>query len=381
MENNILTKTREIPVCTIKYDLSPGNAHISQVLAGFKMLDKNKIIKVADASPCNSFRTSGNYEHNSIIEVNFGNKTLAYDMADGYQSIHRKDVFDKQLDRLDFYFKRSYLSDFHSDMRNKDKVKALGLNYYCTCKGNYYDAFIFKNHSVKEYISFFRRIRANKSNTFDYSIFESNNQEYDKYNLLFLTRIWDSSGITVQGIMNTYPYFSEHEAKIEAEKWRESLDSTTRSRLNYIKVLKNHFGDKIIAGVSDDDFSRKICPELIIDSKITERNNYINLIKQNYICITSEGLHHSIGWKFGEYVAAGKAIISEPPYYEIPHGFNENTNYLTYKNENECIQKCEYLMSNIDAVHRMEAENRLYYSQHLKPDRLVLDSLITAFNE
>ena len=341
------------------------------------LADKN-LIKIKKAVPCTTFRSEGNYEHNSIVEVDFGDRIIAYDMADGYQSIHRKEVFDSQLERLDFYFKRSYYPDFHADMKNSDKVKPLGLNYLCSCKGNPYDNFYFNEYSVSEIKSYFIHQKNKKMNTCDYSVFESNSKMYEQYNLLFLTRLWDSSGINVQGLQKTYPYFSESDAKAEAEKWKYSLDIATKNRIEYIKELKNHFGDRIITGVSNDEFSRKVCPELIVDDDLTRRDNYIRMIKENYVCLTSEGLHHSIGWKFAEYVAAGKAIVTEPLYYKVPYGFSENNNYLVYNDVSSCIEKCEYLLNNVDKIHDIESANREYYVNHLRPDMLVLDTLKIA---
>lgn len=367
-----------IPECIIKFNTAAGNTHVSQIMAGYKMLADQKLLKIKKSLPYTTFRSEGNYEHNSIVEVDFGGKLMAYDMADGYQSIHRKDVFDSQLKRISFYFKRSYYPDFHTGMKNFDKVKPLGLNYLCSCKGNPYDDFYFNEYSVSEIKSYFIHRKNKKKNTCDYSIFESNSKKYEQYNLLFLTRLWDSSGINAQGIQKTYPYFSESEAKSEAEKWKYSLDIATKNRIEYIRELKNHFGDRIITGVSNDEFSRKVCPDLIVDDNVTRRDNYIRMIKENYICLTSEGLHHSIGWKFAEYVAAGKAVVTEPLYYEVPYGFNEYENYLVYTDLSSCIDKCEYLLNDVSRIHNMEKTNRRYYEEHLRPDMLVLDTLKIA---
>lgn len=371
----------KLPVCTIKFNTAPGNTHVSQILAGYKMLADRKLLKIKKAIPYTTFRTEGNYEHNSIVEVDFDDIIIAYDMADGYQSIHRKDVFDSQLVRLSFYFKRSYNPTFHKDMKNSDKVRPLSLNYLCSCEGNPYDDFYFKKYDVTEFKSYIAHQKNKKNNVYHYRDFESNGKMYEDYNLLFLTRLWDSSTITVQGLQATYPYFTESEAEKEAEKWKYSLDVATKNRIEYIKELKKHFGDRIITGVSNDDFSRKVCPELIIDESITSRNNYIRMIKENYVCLTSEGLHHSIGWKFAEYVAAGKAIVTEPLYYEVPYGFSEGLNYLAYNSLSSCIEKCEYLLSDVGTIHKMEEANRKYYAQHLRPDMLVLDSLKIALPE
>jgi len=364
--------------CKILFNDNPGNTHLSQVLAGYKLLENQEILKIDCIKPYREFRSSGMYEHNGIAEVCFGDKILAYDLADGYQSIHRKDVFDNQMNRLDFYFKRSYNPSFHKDMKNKNKVKALGLNYLCTCKGNPYDRFFFNSLKPSEFRRLAAHVHIGDRDKFFFEQFESNEKKYNDYKLLFLTRIWNSEGTNAKNIKKTYPYLSDIQAEEEAKRWKNSLDSATESRIEYVKALREHFGDKVIAGISRSDFSEKVCPDLIVSDDFTERNNYLRMIKENYICITSEGLHNSIGWKFAEYVAAGKAIITEPLFYEVPFSFTENQNYLVYNDVDSLINKCEYLLNNVSAIHQMESNNRNYYSEHVRPDMLVLDTLKTA---
>ena len=84
------------------------------------------------------------------------------------------------------------------------------------------------------------------------------------------------------------------------------------------------------------------------------------------------------GKKCAEYVAAGKAIVTEPLYYEVPFGFSEKRNYIVYDDVGSLISKCDYLLDNVSEVHSMEENNRKYYAEHLRPDMLVKDTLIQA---
>ncbi len=186
--------------CTILFNNNPSNVHISQILTGYKLLENQGILKIKSAAPFTEFRSSGHYEHNSIVEVKINGKKIVYDMADGYQSIHRKDVFDKQLDGVDFYFKRSYDKNFHLEMKNRDKVKPLSLNYHCTCKRNLYDKFVWNNFSIAEVKRFLEHSAGLGNKALDYTVFESNGVAYDEYKLLFFARVWDSSGLSVDGI-------------------------------------------------------------------------------------------------------------------------------------------------------------------------------------
>lgn len=374
----LVKKHSEIPICKIKYDVSPGNTHVSQIVAGYKLLEKNGFLKIKTAEPCFTFRSSGNYEHNSIVEVEINGKLLAYDMADGYQSIHRFDVLDSQLDRLDFYFKRSCDLSKHIGMKNARKIRPLGFNYLCSCKGNPYDNYIWHDHGIQSTKNYLIHQLKKKENIYDYKIFEPNNVKYDDYKLLFLTRLWDSSGITVEGIKKTYPYFTDVEAAREAEKWKQSLENANKNRLEYVKTLRETYGEKAVAGFSEDALSQKLCPEFVISGELTRRRKYLNEIKKNYVCITSEGLHKSIGWKFAEYIAAGKAVVTEPLAYETVGDIENRKNYFVYNNSQKLIETCDMLLNDIDLIHEAENANSDYYIKHLRPDMIILDSLKTV---
>jgi len=362
--------------CRIKYFKDKYATHISQVLTGFKLLENKGVLKITIDSDSFNFRSKGIYEHNAIVEVTIDNKVLVYDMADGYQSIHRKEIFDAQLDRVTYYFKRSYNPQFHENMRNKHKIKPYGLNYYCTCKGNPYDRFVVDNLSISTIKKLFGHFYSEKRwlKLCDYKNFVSNNN-YDKYNILFLTRLWDSTGIDEKYIKSIYTYMSDEEAIIESNKWKKSLDTATEYRIELIRKLKAEFGDRFVGGILKDNFSMRICPELIVDDSFTNKESFMNAIKGNYICITSVGLHDSIGWKFAEYVANGRAILSDPLKYTVVGDFKKGKNYFEYRTVDECIEQCHFLLNNIDEVHKIEKNNAEYYRNYLAPDMIISNTI------
>lgn len=362
--------------CRIKYFKDKNSTHISQVLVGFKLLENKGVLKITIDSDSFNFRSRGLYEHNSIVEVTIDDKILVYDMADGYQSIHRKDIFDSQLDRVTYYFKRSYNSQFHQNMKNKRKIKPYGLNYYCTCNRNPYDKFSCNYLSINTIRKFVSHLYSEKKwlKLCNYKNFISNNS-YDNYNILFLTRIWDSTNIDKEYIKRIYTYMSDEEALIEANKWKESLDTATKYRINLIRKLKEEFGDKFVGGILKDSFSIKLCPELIVDDSLTNKENFMRIIKENYICITSVGLHDSIGWKFAEYICNARAIISDPLMYEVVGNLKKGKNYLEYRTINECIDNCRFLLNNIEEIHKIEKNNAEYYKNYLAPDKIIVNTI------
>ena len=358
-------------ICNIRFFRDKYASHVSQILTGFALLQKQGYLTLNVISDNEDFRKEGLYDHNSIVEVEINNKIIVYDLADGYQSIHRIDVFDRHLDRVTLYFKRSFDPKYHIGTRNQDKVKPLGLNYYCTCKGNPFDK---RSYSIS--FRELRNARADKAwhSLCDYRNFVSSNH-FDSYKLLFLTRVWDESQITLSQIQNAYPYFSFSEANDELMKWKSSLSSVTASRISLLKSLSSEFGSLLVGGVEDTAFARRICPELICSSDLTGKKNFMKALQRNFICIASVGLHNSIGWKFAEYVCNGRAIVSDELKYVIPGNFSSPKNYLRYSSVESCIENCRFLLNHINVIHDMENANSEYYDHYLAPDVLVRNSL------
>lgn len=96
------------------------------------------------------------------------------------------------------------------------------------------------------------------------------------------------------------------------------------------------------------------------------------------ICIATTGLFGSIGWKFAEYVAGSRAIISEPLNYSIPGNFTNGVNYYDFLNKDDLLNNIQTLLSNKDIVKNMMYNNFLYYNQYVKPENLVLNTLLIA---
>ena len=151
-------------------------------------------------------------------------------------------------------------------------------------------------------------------------------------------------------------------------------------RVDIIKRLKNELGSNFTGGLYNSKYAQENYPELILDESITQKENYLNLVKNCDICIGSLGLHKSTGWKTAEYVAASKAIVNENLFYESLGDFESGKNYLGFKDENECIEHIYELIKNPDKIVKMQNNNYIYYNKFLRPDMQVLNTLLMVMN-
>jgi hypothetical protein len=97
------------------------------------------------------------------------------------------------------------------------------------------------------------------------------------------------------------------------------------------------------------------------------------------ICVATTGLHGSIGGKFAEYVCLSKAILSEKLQYAVPGDLREGRNYLEFTTADECVEQAWRLFSDRALRNRLMCNNARYYNAWLRPDMLILNSLLTAY--
>lgn len=375
-----IQKLRKPIVCKIVY----GNIidpHLSQILAGYQLLMGGGIVKYSTEYNPNYIKQ--NYIHNVLIEVNFNNgMRICYDLADGYQSFIDMPKFDKILETVDFYFKRSCNFDINKVLKNKDKIKPLGFNYGVSCKNNPYDRFMYETNNpidyAKKYVSYLMNIKKQQP-LYYYDKFENIPKEHDrKYKILFSVRLWNHEKIKLESIQNGFPQLNPNETKQLLEKWQSDWKNITYERIEQVRALKETFGDQFLGGVSKNEFSLKIAPDIIAPEEIVHRLNYMQVIKGDFVCIANRGLYNSIGFKFGEYIAASRAIITEPLAYEVVGDFKENKNYLTFNSTENLLAQSKYLLDNPNKILEIERNNQEYYNEYLRPDKLILKTLESA---
>lgn len=332
--------------------INSNSPHICSVLTGFLMLKEQNVLDF-DINFC--YSEGYRYPHSSIVEAEIDGVRIAFDLHDGYM----KDLKDTNsfLDKVDYYFKRSSSSEKNMAFseHNREKIFPLGLSYYVTCKGNPIGVPSFS--IIKSLKKSYKKLLGDKDNHFFTVERFEEKPDYKESDLriIFMTRLWQ-------------PVVSND----------QKMAHLNQIRIDIIREMRKEYGDYFYGGLLKSDFAKKLCPELVIPYKMTLRPNYLTMMKQSDICIGSVGLHDSIGWKTGEYVAASRAIVNERFRYEVPGDFTVGKNYFDFDTVDECMMHVDYLYNNPDAVYQMKCSNEEYYKNYLRPDRQVYNALATA---
>lgn len=354
------------PTCILRVSQVP--LHLYQIIAGFMILSKKGIIDL-------SLEESKVLLPYNMMELEIDNKfKVLYDVNDGYDNLVEDgesyiEFMDSILNKYDICFKRSYSKKYNVNLLNGYKINPLGLNYMTTIKGNMaHKAYKSdpKNEKIKKFI---RRLPFSQYYNNKYLIenFENKPKLNNKPKILFFARLWDPNGMEL--------------SKLPKEKIEERIE-INKVRVECIKACQKEFGKYFNGGITPSKYSNENYKDIVVNNKkITNRDGYLNLMKESDICIATTGLHDSIGWKFGEYVAASKAIVSEKLHYELPGDFKKGKNYLEFNNVDKCINSIYELIQDKNKRYNMMKNNHIYYMNYVKPDKLVFNSLKICFEK
>lgn len=321
--------------------------HLCQITAGFLLLRRQGWeVEIRDQSR----DAADPYHDMPIAFAEYRGQRIAYDVWDGYQN---PPTMCQAAQECDFYFKRSFDARRNESCFGEDagKIYPLGFNYHVTLPGSPTNEPLWKQ-LLKPLLG-----RA-PDVYFTPEVFagEARPQEGTSPRILFLTRLW------------------EDDPQLDDVTNRERQE-INRSRIQLIRTLQSRYGERFLGGLNDLPIARQLAPDLIVPAKLTERKHYMRLLHESDICIGTMGLHESIGWKTGEYVAAAKAIVNERMHYQVTGDFAEGKNYLSFTTAQECLDAVERLVQDPQARYEMQKANQCYYAQYLRPEALVANTL------
>ncbi|MFI8417639.1 hypothetical protein ACQKDS_16195 [Serratia sp. NPDC078593] len=315
---------------------SNKRTHINQYIYGLLQLQRQGLVKIKNIDFSDNIR-------NGVLKLTVNGQKIIYDGDDG-DHIDRNFFHEEDHEWCDFYFKRSC----SARLKNKyAKVFPLGLAY----------------ELAPDY-SHSRVLRDGIKRLFGKGVIKHYDLECKPRintpaKILFITGLWDPQECS-------HPEFAAEANAINA------------CRLMTLDTLAEHYGSQATIGLGDTALTRRLGKKYVLDSATTSRKNFIQKIKSHDICIASTGLHGSIGWRFGEYVAASRAIVSETLNYIIPGDFSIGKNYLNYHDRQSLIASVDALIKDDEYRHAIMQNNYDYYQDFLRPDRMMLRTLCMA---
>jgi hypothetical protein len=344
--------------CKLVYKNSP---HLQQIYAGFVRLQALGIIDLT----VDERVSDDQLRRLPILHVTIDERfDVVYDALDGLNwipgTIDENLAFFQETFHADFYFKRSYDRRLTTMASNGCRVLPLGLNYHVRpdrslvrppMKQNL-QAMIRNSDLASKFLRLKNEEMALPPEDYEYFPVAGKDPK-----ILFLTRIWNP-------------------ADFGAEDRKAEIEAINHSRISVVRTCQKEFGNIFCGGLTDDEFTRRHAGSLVAPLSLTNKKNYLDLVRSHAICIATTGLHGSTGWKFSEYVAAARAIVTEPLCYEVPGDFKSEQNYVEFTNAEELIAGISRLFRDRAVLTNMMQSNNRYYNNYLRPQNLVFNTLL-----
>lgn len=151
-----------------------------------------------------------------------------------------------------------------------------------------------------------------------------------------------------------------------------ALDALNDSRAACIRALRARFGGRFAGGLARSAFALQRYPDCVADSATsTRRRDYVKRVRAYPVCVATTGLSGSIGWKFAEYVALARAIVTEPVGFALPGPIAAPTHYLEFRSAGQCVERVAELLDDPPRAQRMMEANRAYYLEYGAPEAIV----------
>lgn len=148
------------------------------------------------------------------------------------------------------------------------------------------------------------------------------------------------------------------------------------SRAAVIRGLAGALGARFVGGFLPTPYAREIYPDLISDLP-TDRNSYLGLVRSCAVAVSTIGLHGSNPWKLVEYLAASRAIVTEPLRYAVPESLDGTV--AVFDGFQQCVDRCVELLDSADRRAEMQVAAHDYWRHFVRPDQLLLRRLREEF--
>jgi len=156
-------------------------------------------------------------------------------------------------------------------------------------------------------------------------------------------------------------------------EWNQNDEGVNLRRAHFIRACKSVSGIRFEGGFVDQPgrSSRQLFEDCMAAGEYRYKD-WIRNTQHSAIVFNTPAFWDCHGWKLGEYLAMGKAIISTPLSNDLPCPLEHGANIHFVEDNPESIQEgVRYLMSHPEYRHRLEQGAVEYWQKWGTPERVM----------
>lgn len=157
-----------------------------------------------------------------------------------------------------------------------------------------------------------------------------------------------------------------------------SMKFTNSRRKEFVEICKQK--ECLFEGGFFSNGNHKREYQDLVFNKQYTTSEYVAKTKRSQFVFNTPAVHDCHGWKLGEYMAIGKAVISTPFVNEIPDGLSHMENIYFVSTKPELENAIDFLLDDTDFCLKLAENLKEYYTENVKPVAVIkkIASLIST---
>lgn len=155
------------------------------------------------------------------------------------------------------------------------------------------------------------------------------------------------------------------------DEWNKNDEGVNLSRANFIRVCKSIEGIDFEGGLvsQGESSSNEKFKDCIFDRTVA-MPEWIEKTKRSAIVFNTPAFWNCHGWKLGEYLALGKAIISTPLFNDLPEPLIHGENIHFVDNNQQAVKEAvSYIINHPSYKEKLETGARQYWEKYGTPEK------------
>lgn len=161
--------------------------------------------------------------------------------------------------------------------------------------------------------------------------------------------------------------------------WKNEI-LTNKNRALFIECCKSNKDIHFEGGFAARTDGNNLSFDHLVFSKKVSLKIYIQKTKKSAITYNTPAVLSCHGWKLGEFLALGKAIISTPHFNKLPAELIDNKHLIYANGEQEITSAIKKIVADDELKSKLEFNSRMYFDNYLAPKK-VIERLINKISK
>ncbi len=190
------------------------------------------------------------------------------------------------------------------------------------------------------------------------------------YKRMYQLRLSISEYATALPQLQEHSYIFHLSTLWYSDQWNKNDEGVNKTRANFVRACKSIKRINFVGGLVSQGSARSsedLFKDCLFQETVT-MDKWIENTKKSLVVFNTPAFWNCHGWKLGEYLALGKAIISTKLYNDLPAPLEHGVNiHIVEDNEESIKEAVTYILQNKAYRLQLETGAKEYWNKYCTP--------------